>query len=309
MVEIEIEFHFQYHESRGLSMIRRVFVLLIAVLLLALAARAQDKPYFVTYDHHLEEPGNLEISLSNHLGIPRAGQPLFAAPLLELEYGVKAWWTAEFYLEGQSREGDSTIFTGWRLENRFRPLAREHRINPVLYFEYENVNEASRITKEVVGHASSLDEPNADLRRAHAHELEAKLILSSTVRDWNISENFIVEKNLTENEGYEFGYAVGVWRPLAKLASGKACRFCRENFVAGLELYGGLGSTEQFGFHDTAHYLAPVIRWHLTDDSSISLSPAVGLTSGSTPLLLRFAYTYEVEGFGRKVASMFRRKP
>ena len=52
-----------------------------------------------------------------------------------------------------------------------------------------------------------------------------------------------------------------------------------------------------------------MIRWHLTDDSSISLSPAVGLTSGSTPLLLRFAYTYEVEGFGRKVASMFRRKP
>jgi ribosomal protein S18 len=179
----------------------------------------------------LEEPSNLEISLSNNLGIPRAGQPLFSAPLLELEYGVKAWWTAEFYLEGQSREGDSTIFTGWRLENRFRPLAREHRINPVLYFEYENVNEASRITKEVVGHASSFDEPNADLRRAHAHELEAKLILSSTVRDWNISENFIVEKNLTENEGYEFGYAVGVWRPLAKLASGKPCRFCRENIT------------------------------------------------------------------------------
>jgi hypothetical protein len=290
---------------------RPAFVLLHAVVLLALAARAQDKPYFVTYDHHLEEPGNLEIQLSNHLGIPRAGQPLFAAPLLELEYGVKAWWTTEFYLEGQSREADSTIFTGWRLENRFRPLAREHRINPVLYFEFENVNEGSRITKEVVGHANSFDEhePNGDLRRERARELEAKLILSSTVRDWNISENFVVEKNLTENEGYEFGYALGVWRSLAKIASGKPCRFCRENFVAGLELYGGLGSTQQFGFRDTAHYLAPVIRWRLTDDSSVSLSPGVGLTHGSTPLLLRFAYTYEVEGFGGKVASMFRRKP
>jgi hypothetical protein len=288
---------------------RPAFVLLHAVVLLALAARAQDKPYFVTYDHHLEEPGNLEIQLSNHLGIPRAGQPLFAAPLLELEYGVKAWWTTEFYLEGQSREADSTIFTGWRLENRFRPLAREHRINPVLYFEFEDINEASRVMKEIVGHADSFDEPNADLRRARARELETKLILSSTAHDWNISENFIVEKNLTENEGFEFGYALGVWRPLAKIASGKNCRWCRENFVAGLELYGGLGSSEQFGFHDTAHYLAPVIRWNVSDNSAISISPAVGLTSGSVPLLLRFQYMYEISGFGRKVASLFGSKP
>ncbi|MBZ5566415.1 MAG: hypothetical protein LAN64_01050 [Acidobacteriia bacterium] len=284
---------------------------LLAVVLLALtpAVFAQDSPYFVTYDHHLEEPGNLEISVSNNLGIPRAGQPVFSAPLLELEYGVKAWWTAEFYLEGQSRERDSTIFTGWRLENRFRPLAREHRINPVLYFEFENINEGSRIMKEVVGHADSFDEPNADLRRARARELETKLILSSTTHDWNISENFIVEKNLTESEGYEFGYSLGVWRPLARIASEKDCRFCRENFIAGLELYGGLGSTEQFGFHDTAHYLAPVMRWNISDNSAIIISPAVGLTSGSNPLLLRCKYLYEVNGFGSKVAALFRSKP
>jgi hypothetical protein len=288
---------------------RRLSFALILFLTLAAALRAQDKPYFVTYDHSLEEPGNLEISLSNNLGIPRAGQPVFTAPLLELEYGVKAWWTTEFYLEGQSRERDSTIFTGWRLENRFRPFTREHRINPVLYFEYENINEGSRVMKEVVGHASSFDEPNADLRGHIARELETKLILSSTVRDWNISENFIVEKNLVEDEGYEFGYALGVWRPLSRIASGTKCRFCRENFIAGLELYGGLGSTEQFGFHDTAHYLAPVIRWRLSDAGAVSFSPAVGLASGSTPLLLRLKYTYEVDGFGRKLASLFRGKP
>ena len=287
----------------------RCALFLTTLLVLAPAARAQDKPYFVTYDHHLEEPGNLEISMSNTLGVPRTGQPVFAAPLLELEYGVKTWWTTEFYLEGQSREADSTIFTGWRLENRFRPLAREHRVNPVLYFEYENINEGSRVLKEVVGHASEFDEPNAELRREKARELETKLILSSTVRDWNVAENFIVEKNLSQNEGYEFGYALGVWRPLARIASGKKCHLCRENFVGGLELYGGLGSTEQFGFHDTAHYLAPVIRWNLADNSAISFSPGFGLTHGSVPVLLRFRYMYEVEGFGRKVASMFRSKP
>ena len=30
-------------------------------------------------------------------------------------------------------------------ENRFRPLKREHIINPVLYLEYESLNEASKI--------------------------------------------------------------------------------------------------------------------------------------------------------------------
>src|SRR2546428_1515082 len=151
--------------------------------------QGQESPYFVTYDHHLEEPGNLEIETSSTVGVPRAGQHWFFAPYLELEYGVTGRWTSELYLEGQSTAGDSTIFTGWRIENRFRPLAREHWINPVLYLEYENINEASRIRKEIVGAAPELNESNAELRATRDHELETRLILSSTAHDWNISEN------------------------------------------------------------------------------------------------------------------------
>ena len=77
-----------------------------------------------------------------------AGNETYFAPYLEFEYGVTAQWTTEFYLEGQSTWGDSSVFTGWRLENRYKPLKREHWINPVLYLEYENLNEASRIQKE-----------------------------------------------------------------------------------------------------------------------------------------------------------------
>ena len=284
---------------------RTFLTLAIAAFLFLPRARAQESPYFVTYDHHLEEPGNLEIEASTTTGLPKAGRAYYA-PLIEFEYGVKAWWTSEFYLEGQSRLGDSTVFTGWRFENRFRPLAREHRINPVLYVEYENINEASRIQKEVVGHAEPLDEPNSELRQEHAREIETKLILSSTVHDWNISENFIVEKNLVEPEPFEFGYAFGVSRPLSSLASGTNCRFCRENFSAGLELFGGLGDAERFGFGDTAHYIAPALSWRIGDNASLRISPAFGLTSGSDRLLLRVGYSYEVRGFGRKVASMFR---
>jgi hypothetical protein len=285
-----------------------VFFCLMMMATLGSLSAAQEKPYFVTYDHHMEEPGSLEIATESTIGLPHAPAPGYFAPLVEFEYGVTGWWTSEFYLEGQSTRGDSAILTGWRLENRFRPLKREHFINPVLYFEYENVNEASRVRKEVVGHAEFTDDRNADLRQEHGHELEGKLILSSQVHDWNIAENFMVEKNLSQPEAFEFGYALGVSRPLTRFASGKECRLCRENFVAGIEMYGGLGTTDQFGLSQTAHYLAPTLRWRVTDDSAIRVSPGFGLTHNSERMLLRFGYSYEIEGFGKKLAAMFGRK-
>ena len=282
----------------------RIFAL--ALLIGAAASvHSQEAPYFVTYGHHLEEPGNLEIATWTTVGIPRAGQNLFVAPFSEFEYGVTGRWTAELYLEGQATAGDSAVFTGWRLENRFRPFKREHWINPILYFEYEGINEATKILKEIVGNAEISNERNAELAAVHAHEIETKLILSSNVHDWNLSENFIVEKNLSADEGFEFGYALGVSRPLSKLASGQECRLCLENFHAGLEFYGGLGSTNGFGLHDTAHYLAPVISWQVSDNSSIHFSPSFGLTNVSYPVLLRFGYVYEIRGFGSKVARIF----
>jgi len=279
---------------------------LLVLMLLCGAAGAQERPYFVTYDHQLEEPGNMEIAPAATVGVPRRGQRAYFAPFVELEYGVTGWWTTELYLEGQVTRGDSAIFTGWRMEHRFRPLAREHRINPILYIEYENIDEASRIQKEIVGHAEAEEESNAELRAHRSRELEFKLILSSTVRDWNISENFIFERNLSASEGTEFGYALGVSRPLARVASGRACRLCRENFSAGVEFYGGLGSSQSFGLQDTAHYAAPAVAWRVTDNSTLRLSPAIGLTRLSAPVLLRFGYSYEFQGAGRTIARMFR---
>jgi hypothetical protein len=281
----------------------KITLFLLPLVLLG-SSLAQEAPYFVTYDHHLEEPRNLEIGTSTTVGTPGNGQSAFFAPYMELEYGIKAWWTAELYMEGQGTAGDSAAFTGWRLENRFRILSREHRVNPVLYFEYEDINEASHIFKEITGYTSDANEPVAELRKVRARELETKLILSSDVHNWNFAENFIVEKNLSENEGFEFGYALGVSRPLATMASGENCRLCRENFTAGLEMYGGLGSTLGFGLANTTHYIAPVVSWQLSDNSSLHFSPAVRLTAVGSPVLFRIGYSYEVRGFGRKVARL-----
>ena len=79
---------------------------------------AQESPYIVTYDHHLEEPGNLEVEYLSTFGTQRAGND-FHAYWIEPEYGATAWWTTEFYLDGQTTFHGSSVFTGFRWENGF----------------------------------------------------------------------------------------------------------------------------------------------------------------------------------------------
>ena len=277
------------------------FVLMGLVLaVLCPAAAAQERPYFVTYDHYLEEPHSLELEFNPLYGSVDDGND-FVAGSIELEYGATAWWTTELYLDGQHTENDSTVFTGFRWENRFRPTTREHAVNPILYVEYEDVNGADKVLSAVVGHdvAADFDEPNSELKEEVERELELKLILSSTVKGWNISENLIAVKNLT-NEPWEFGYAFGVSRPLALTASPERCTFCRENFVAGLELYGGLGDTDQFGLDDTSQYLAPLIAWNLPSAMTLKLAPGWGLNDDSLPFVLRFGFSIEFPNLGRR---------
>jgi hypothetical protein len=266
---------------------------------------AQEPPYFIAYSHHLEEPGNLEIEVNPVFGTQRGGND-YLAGTTEFEYGVKAWWTSEFYLDGQSTFGDSTLFTGFRWENRFRPLMREHWINPLLYFEYENVSEADKSMIEVVGfdHEGDYAAPNSALRTAVDHELEGKLILSSDFKGWNVSENFITERNLG-HDPYEFGYAAGASRPLRLAASARYCNLCAENFLVGAEFYGGLGTTWNFTTSGTSHYGAALLGWQLPGGATFRISPGFGLNDNSHRFILRWGISYEFAGVGERLRSLF----
>ena len=138
----------------------------------------------------------------------------------------------------------------------------------------EDVNGADKVLKEVVGHDVEADHavPNDVAKEEHEQEFELKLILSSGFRGWNFSENLIAVKNI-EGEPWEFGYALGGYRPLALAASPQPCKLCRENFVAGIEMYGGLGDADDFGLDDTSHYLAPVIAWNLPSAVTLRSRP------------------------------------
>ncbi len=269
------------------------------------ACWAQESPYIVTYDHYLEEPGNLEIEYFSTVGTQRGGNN-FHAFWAEFEYGATAWWTTEFYLDGQTTFSDSTLFTGFRWENRVRPLKHEHFINPVLYVEFENKNGADKILKEGEGHDVESDflTSNAEARKEHIHEIELKLILSSTVKGWNFAENILAAKDLS-NSPWEFGYALGASRPLALKASPNRCIFCPQNFSAGAELYGGLGDRHHFGLHETSHYLAPVVAWNLPSGWTLRISPSFGLNDNSHRFLLRCGVAREITGFGSMISRFF----
>jgi hypothetical protein len=278
-----------------------LWVLLIPPIL-GYYVRAQESPYIVTYDHYLEEPGNLDVEYFSTFGT-RRGANDFHAFWLEFEYGAKAWWTTEFYLDAQTTFHDTTLFTGFRWENRFRVLKREHFINPVIYIEYEQKNGADKILKEVEGHDVESDyaDFNSVLSQEHDHELEFKLLLSKTVKGWNFAVNPLAGKNLAAGHPWEFGYAIGADHPLALAASPNRCNFCRENFIAGVEMYGGLGAADSFGLHETSHYLAPGVAWNLPSGWTLRLSPGFGLNDNSHRLVLRWGVSREFAGFGEAV--------
>jgi len=280
-----------------------VLVLFAAI---AAPAAAQDTPYVVAYSHHMEEPESLEIEYFSNYATQKAGHD-FIAPWVEFEYGATAWWTTEFYVDSQTTFNQSTLFTGTRWENRFRPLMKDHWINPVLYVEFENTNGADKTMKEVVGFDNQFDhaEPNSDTRHEHDHEIETKLILSSDFKGWNISENFIAEKNLG-HEPWEFGYAVGVSRPLRLAATPQPCNFCWENFAVGAEMYGGLGTASSLTLSGTSHYFAPLVSWQMPNALRWTLSPGFGLNDNSHRFILRWGLAYEISGFGHKLRNLFR---
>ncbi len=268
----------------------------------------QEPPYFVTYSSVLEEPGNLEIENQNIAASPKNANAFFA-PTVEFEYGTTAWWTTEFYLQGQKTVNDSAVFTGFRFENRFRPIPRDLWINPVIFVEYEDVNGADKSFLEITGNTSITTQqvPNAALRNEVERSIEGKLILSSNAKGWNFSENMISEKALNENEPWEFGYALAASRPLSLTASSKRCTLCLQNVAAGAELFGGLGTRYTFGLKQTEQYAGPTVALSAPNGFTYKFSPEFGLNDNSAGVLWRFGVSYEIQQFRDWFGGWFRR--
>lgn len=272
------------------------------------AEAQQEPPYFVTYSSVMEEPGNLEIENQNIVAAPKNANAFFA-PTVELEYGTAAWWTTEFYLQGQATANDSAVFTGFRIENRFRPLPREYWINPVLYVEYEDVNNTDKSFLEVTGNDSiaTVQVPNAELQKEVERSVEGKLILSSQAKGWNFAENMIAEKDVNDSDPWEFGYSLGASRPLRLTANARACTVCLQNVAAGAELFGGLGTRYNFGLKQTEQYAGPTMALSTPSGFTYKFSPEFGLSDNSAGVLWRFGVSYEIQQARDVFGDWFRR--
>jgi hypothetical protein len=287
----------QVFASRGSLKLATFF--LLSGILSAAPLGAQEVPYFVTYSHHMEEPGSLEVETKSAVGRPPGGNR-FIGNATEFEYGTTAWWTTEVYVDTTHTFNESTVFGGFRIENRVRPLLREHWINPVLYAEFEDINGADKSITEVVGHDGKGDfnENTNVLRADKQREMELKLILSSDAKGWNFSENIISEKNF-DNSPWEFGYAVAASRPLRLRGAASPNAFSPQNFTAGAEMYGGLGDRYTSGLHNTSQCLGPVAGWQIPNGPRLSFSPSFGLNDYSLDHIFRVGVAYEVGQIGR----------
>jgi hypothetical protein len=164
-----------------------------------------------------------------------------------------------------------------------------------------------KMLKEVEGHDVQTDYAmrNAVARRERTREMEFKLILSSNYEGWNFTENTIATKNLS-NEPWEFGYAMEASRPLAMEGAAHRCNFCRQHFVAEVELYGGLDDRYSFGLRDTSHYLGAGLAWNLPSGWTFRIEPTFRLNDNSHQLLLRWGVSREFSGFGSMGSGLFR---
>src|SRR5262245_1028038 len=82
---------------------------------LVLAQDRDDKPYFITYTHYLEETGDLEVEAATVLGRDHDINTFWGI-WTEFEYGARQWWTTALYLDWQHTKHEGSLFTGFRFE-------------------------------------------------------------------------------------------------------------------------------------------------------------------------------------------------
>src|SRR5260370_34704979 len=96
----------RHHIKTGLFFMLRLSIFAIFFVFSLLPLSAQELPYFVTYSHHLEEHGSLEIEMKSLTGKPKDGDR-FGATALELKYGTLAWWASAVDLHVKPTPQDS----------------------------------------------------------------------------------------------------------------------------------------------------------------------------------------------------------
>jgi hypothetical protein len=286
---------------------RSVLTLIVASSPLAGPAFAGNEANFVLYDHHTDEKGETEVNVFGDFSNAVADEPRYAAQLFEIEHALTDRWEAALYLEGDKINGEDYLFSGWRLESRYRLFEYGAFLNPVLYIEYENLDPNHKYLLEVTGRTDTPEGPET-----WKHEIESKLIVGHDItKKFDVAFNWINETNVDTGR-WEFGYVFGFNYAIVGEAnqeakehehgghehSSNSAGWAIKEVKLGGEIYGGLGDNTLGLTVDpnvTQQYAGLNLKTEWANGLHVMAGGAAGVTKESERGLLRLMIGYEFE--------------
>lgn len=262
-------------------------------------------PYFTALSSTMPK-GSLMVMTLPDYQLARAG-PDFLTYMGMAEYGITNRWTAGFMAEGQRINGLPDTFGGLRFNTYYQLFPHDRLLHFTLYAEFEDLNQASLYKMEVSGFGGqNLTLPLQVARNRAARTLEERAVV---YHDWgrlNLTFNFVSETDL-DHLGNNFGYAWGLfrqpaWNAMSKINAGESATpspFSPRRVGYGVEMMGGLGDMNQFGFDwpREPQYLGPVFSYALSPDWRFRLESTFGLSDVSDRFVLRMALDCSINDF------------
>ncbi len=244
-------------------MVRRSVLTLAAVAgILVLAPRpahADLRDYLFNQGYYTPKKGEFEVELYNDYNFTdlENSDEDSSKHQVELEYGLTNHLMLAYYeVYGWNRQDDFDR-DELKVETKYRFFeAGELPVDIALYAEYVNPD----------GH-----------REIRSDEMELKLILSKNIGSWNVTGNFIGEREINQHDPWALEYTLGVSYPV------------HPKVKLGLEIKETLGKNNNLGIHRADHefQLMPVVAASFTPHSRILFGPAFGLTHAADDLQLK----------------------
>ncbi len=286
-------------------------------------SQAQMNPYFSAINYNLPKR-TLMLMVLPDFQIARTG-PNFATGMIMLQYGLTDRLTVGMMAEGQKIGGLPATYGGLRINAYFRVFPEDHFLNFTLYGEYEGLNGAALYKMEVSGFGGEdLEGSIRQARRTPVRTFEQRAIM---YHDWgrlNATFNFVSETDLGGSDENNFGYSWGVFwnpaymgmgmdagKPMPGMAHAEQSAtpplLSLQRLGVGVEMIGALGNTHKFGLYwdQQQHYAGPVFSYALSENWSVRVEAAVGLSSVSDPFVLRTGVSYSIDQFFHRLAGAF----
>ena len=223
------------------------------------------RDYLFNQGYYTSKKNEFELEFYNDFKMPRINEDdgYNLKQQYELEYGVTDHFQLAVYDVVTWDRTDDWQQNEWKLEAKYRFLeSGELPVDAALYAEYANPNGSNDVSSDTV---------------------ELKLILGKSIGDWNVTGNFIAEREINQHEPWILEYTLGARYPVTS------------RLQLGLELKGGLGDSSEFGIRrkDNEFQIMPILGFNPTPKSKILFGPAIGLTRGSDDLQLKSIVSVE----------------